>query len=185
MTYRQRLAAALLALTVAAVAACSRPADDFGEHDHDHGTGVPSGASIAPLPPLPAPWTELDRNDPQTVAVAAVTALFDWRPADGDTGPETAVRRAKPLLTPRAAQDYRPYPVPRQLWEQWMDRRAEIRTTTEVSSEQHPVDTDVTWQRKLVTRIDADGTAPFTAATLVTVTKQPVWTVTAVTTMPT
>jgi hypothetical protein len=179
---RRRLAA--VALTVAALAACSRTGhDDFGEHD-DHGTGVPSGATIATLPPLPAPWTDLDRTSPEPVALAAVNALFDWRPADGDTGPETARDRARPLLTPRAADSYRPYPIPRPLWESWMNTRATITTASEISSEQYPADTAVTWQRKITTHLHAPEAGDLTATTLITATKQPVWTVTAATTLP-
>ncbi|NKY53960.1 hypothetical protein [Nocardia vermiculata] len=174
------------ALVVAAVAltACTQSGDDtYGEHD-THGTGVPSGASIETLPPLPAPWTDLDRTNPEAVALAAVRALFDWRPADGDTGPEDALDRARPLLTPRAADSYRPYPIPRPIWESWMNSGASITASSEVSSEQHPADTDTTWQRKISTRIHAVATGDLSATTLVTVTKQPLWTVTAVTTLP-
>lgn len=181
---RRSLAAVALALAVAALAACSTTDHDhFGEHD-DHGTGVPSGASIETLPPLPAPWTDLDRNNPESVALAAVNALFDWRPADGDTGPESARDRARPLLTPRAADSYRLYPIPRPLWESWMNTRATITASSEISSEQHPADTAVTWQRKITTRLHAPESGDFTATTLITVTKQPVWTVTAATTLP-
>ena len=174
----------VLALTVVAVAACSRTGhNDFGEHD-DHNTALPSGASIATLPPLPAPWTDLDRTDPQAVALAAVAALFDWRPADGDTGPEAGRDRAAPLLTPRAAETYRPYPIPRRVWESWMNTRTTITATSEISGEQHPTDTDVTWARKITTHIHAGETVDLTAITLITVTKQPVWTVSAATTLP-
>ncbi|WP_370012716.1 hypothetical protein [Nocardia cyriacigeorgica] len=180
---RRRLAAVALALAVAALAACSRGHEDFGEHD-DHGPGVPSGASIETLPPLPAPWTDLDRNNPEAVALAAVNALFDWRPADGDTGPESARDRARPLLSPRAADSYRLYPIPRPLWESWMNTRATITASSQISSEQHPADTAVSWQRKITTRIHAPEAGDLTATTLITVTKQPVWTVTTVTTLP-
>lgn len=181
---RRSCAGVVLALAVTVLAACSGTGnDDFGEHD-DHGTGVPSGASIETLPPLPPPWTDLDRDNPEAVAMAAVNALFDWRPAAGDTGPETACDRARPLLTPRAADSYRPYPIPRPLWESWMNTGADITTSSEISREQHPTDTAVTWQRKIATRIHTPEAGDLTATTLITVTKQPVWTVTAVTTLP-
>ena len=180
-THRGRLL--VLALTVVALAACSRTGSDFGEHD-GRNTALPSGATIATLPPLPAPWTDLDRNDPQAVALAAVAALFDWRPSNGDTGPEAGRDRAVPLLTPRAVDSYRPYPIPRRVWESWMNTRTAITTTSEISGEQHPADTDVTWARKITTHIHAGETVDLTAITLITVTKQPVWTVTAATTLP-
>ncbi|WP_331765170.1 hypothetical protein [Nocardia sp. NBC_01388] len=180
---RRRLAALALALTVTTLAACSTGHEDFGEHD-DHGTGIPSGASVGTLPPLPAPWAALDRTNPEAVALAAVNALFDWRPADGDTGPESARDRARPLLTPRTADSYRPYPIPRPLWESWMNSRATITTSSEISSEQHPADTEVSWQRKITTRIHGPEAGDLTATTLITVTKQPVWTVTGATTLP-
>ncbi|AYF78143.1 hypothetical protein D7D52_34810 [Nocardia yunnanensis] len=180
---RRILAAVALALTVAALAACSRGHEDFGEHD-DHGTGVPSGATVATLPPLPAPWADLNRDNPEAVALAAVAALFDWRPADGDTGPESARDRARPLLTPRAADSYRPYQIPRPLWESWMNTRATITASSAISSEQHPADTEVSWQRKITTHVRGPEAGDLTATTLITVTKQPVWTVTAVTTLP-
>ncbi|MCX4099100.1 hypothetical protein [Nocardia sp. alder85J] len=185
---RSRRLAVALALTATALAACSRTGHDYGEHD-DHGTGVPSGATSQALPPLPAPWTDLDRTNPETVALAAVTALFDWRPGDGDTGPETARDRARPLLTPRAADSYRPYPIPRPLWQSWMNTHVLIHTTSDISSEQHPADTAVTWHRKITTLIHATGgsitTADLIATTLITVTAQPDWTVTEITTLPT
>lgn len=181
---RRTFAAVALALTVTALAACSTASENYGEHD-DHGTGVPSGVTVATLPPLPAPWADLDRDNPEAVALAAVNALFDWRPADGDTGPEAARDRARPLLTPRAADSYRPYPIPRPVWESWMNTHAAITASSAISSEQHPADTAVTWQRKITTRIQTPEAGDLTATSLITVTKQPVWTVTSVTTLPT
>ena len=183
---RRRFAAVALALTVAALAACSRTGHNtYGEHDDEHGTAVPSGASTPALPPLPAPWTDLDRTNPRTVALAAVNALFDWRPGTGDIGPETALERARPLLTPRAADSYQPYPIPRPLWQSWMDTHATITTASAVSDEQHPADTTLTWHRKIITHIHAPTAVDLTATTLITLTEQPAWTVTAVTTLPT
>ncbi|MGW4719917.1 hypothetical protein [Nocardia sp. NPDC004260] len=158
-------------------AACSAPANDFGEHEQ--GPGVPVGATIQALPPLPSPWNALDRNDPAAVALAAVQAVFDWHPERGDTGTEAAARRAAPLLTPRAADSYRRYPIPRPTWQAWMDTATTITAETVIGAENHPPDTDATWHRKTFTTltVTTPGKPPtrFSVVSLVTVHKQPTW----------
>ncbi|WP_280382124.1 hypothetical protein [Nocardia wallacei] len=178
----RRVAGAVVVAGVAVVGvACSQPAPDYGERG-DTGFGVPSGAVVQTMPPLPAPWDTLDRNDPSAVAVAAIQAVFDWHPERGEVGPEIAARRAAPLLTPRAADTYRPYPIPRPTWQAWMDSSTSITATTGIGAEQHPPDTDVRWQRKAVTTLTvATPGKPTTSSTVisvVTVQRQPVWTVT-------
>lgn len=171
-----RLAAAAIVLTAAA-AGCAVPIEDFGEHDH--GPGIPAGASVQPLPPLPSPWQALDRADPAAVAIAAVKAVFDWHPELGDTGPEIAAQRAEPLFTARAADRYRPYPMPRSTWEDWMSEGATTSAETTIGAEEHPADTAGTWQRKTTTTltITVPGRTPraLTVISLVTAQKQPVW----------
>ncbi|MEU6586549.1 hypothetical protein [Nocardia sp. NPDC046763] len=180
--HARRLAA--VALTAAAAACSSSHTNTYGEHDGT-GTGVPSGASIATLPPLPSPWNALDRNDPAAVAVAAVQAVFDWHPERGETGPETAAHRAAPLFSVRGGEDYKPYPIPRPTWQTWMDEKATVTAQTAIGAEQHPVDTDARWQRKTATTltITAPGKPPITMTviSLITTQKQPVWTTTQLT----
>jgi hypothetical protein len=162
-------------------AACSAAADDFGEHDQ--GPGVPAGATLESLPPLPPPWNGVDRNDPAAVAIAAVQAVFDWHPERGDTGPDAAARRAAPLFTPRAAESYRRYPIPRPTWQAWMDTATTITAQTVLGAEEHPPGTAAIWHRKTATTltITTPGKRPTTLSvvSLVTVRKQPVWTVAA------
>ncbi|MEU8901257.1 hypothetical protein AB0C65_35690 [Nocardia sp. NPDC048505] len=179
---RRRMAAAA-AFVLLAIVGCSKPGNDFGE-SHTPDTGIPSGASVQTLPPLPAPWAELDRTNVTAVANAAMTALFDWNPENGDTGPESAAHRAAPLFTPRAAADYRPYPIPRVTWQDWMDTATTITAATTITSETHPPDTDVSWQRKTATTITVNtpGKSPrtITVISLLRLQKQPVWTITGV-----
>ncbi|MFJ9370567.1 hypothetical protein ACIRRA_39935 [Nocardia sp. NPDC101769] len=180
--HARRLAAfAAVALTAAAAACSSTHTNTYGEHD-DTGTGVPSGASIATLPPLPSPWNALDRNDPAAVAVATVQAVFDWHPERGDTGPENAARRAAPLFSVRGAEDYKPYPIPRPTWQAWMDEKTTVTAQTAIGTEQHPADTAAQWQRKTATTltITTPGKPPITMTviSLITTQKQPVWTTT-------
>jgi hypothetical protein len=177
--WRHRIATAT-AEVVLTVSACSAPTPSFGEHDH--GAGIPAGASIRPLPPLPAPWTSLDRADPAAMAIAAIQAVFDWRPERGEPGPEIAAQRAAPLFTQRAAAQYQPYPIPRPTWQEWMDEHAKITAATTISTEEHPADTGVSWRRKAATTltITASGKVPatLTVVSLVTEQKQPQWTIT-------
>lgn len=184
MKRRRCFAPFTLALTVAALTACSTAEHDHGE-DYDHGTGVPPGATIAALPPLPTPWNTLDRNDAQAVALAAVHAVFDWHPERGETGPEIAARRAAPLFTPRAVDEYRPYTIPRPTWQGWMDDHATITATTTIGAEEHPADTAAQWQRKVSTALtittDGKPTTTLTVISLITAQKQPVWTITQLT----
>ncbi|WP_280301145.1 hypothetical protein [Nocardia abscessus] len=169
--------AAIVIAALILVAACSAQVDDFGEHDQ--GPGVPSGATIRSLPPLPTPWHSLDRHNPAAVAISAVQAVFDWHPERGDTGPQAAAHRAAPLFTPRAAESYRHYPIPRPTWQVWMDTATTITATTVIGTEQHPVDTDASWHRKTSTTltITTPGEPPATLSviSLVTLQKQPVW----------
>ncbi|MBU3063123.1 hypothetical protein KO481_16505 [Nocardia sp. NEAU-G5] len=137
------------------------------------------------MPPLPAMWNSLHRNDPAAMAIATVQAVFDWHPERGETGPETAAQRATPLFTPRAAAEYQPYPIPRPTWQQWMDEHATIAAITVISTEEHPADSEVSWHRKTATTltITAPGKAPTTlnVICLVTEQKQPLWTTSALT----
>ena len=181
----RRLAAPLTAIAAAltAVACTSHHSIDYGEHDST-GTGVPSGAVVETLPPLPPPWNTLARNstDPSAVIIAAVQAVFDWHPERGDTSPQDAAHRAAPLFTPRAATDYRPYTIPRPTWQNWMDTRTTITAVTTISSEQHRADTAAEQQRKTTTVLTistpGQSPAPFIVTSLVTAQKQPAWTVT-------
>lgn len=181
-----RLAALAAALTIAAACSSSHPTD-YGEHDPT-GTAVPSGASIKPLPPLPAPWNTLNRNDPAVVAVAAVQAVFDWHPEHGDVDPETAAHRAIPLFSARALDSYKPYAIPRPTWQQWMDENATVTARTTIATEQHPPDTAAQWQRKTATTltVTTPGKPPITITviSLITEQKQPVWTTTALAHLP-
>lgn len=178
---RPRRLAVLAALALTAAACSSSHTTTNGEHDAT-GTAVPSGASIATLPPLPSPWNTLDRNDPAAVVLAAVQAVFDWHPEHGDTGPEIAARRAAPLFSARGAQDYQPYAIPLPTWQAWMDEKATVTAQTTIGTEQHPADTDAQWQRKTATTVTiviADKPPiTMTVISLITAQKQPVWTIT-------
>ena len=183
---RRRFAAVALALTVTALAACSRTGHNtYGEHDDEHGTAVPSGASTPALPPLPAPWTDLDRTNPQTLALAAVNALFDWRPGTvhrrGDrprAGPAAAdpPRRGTPISPTRS-----PARSGNRGWTPTPPSPLPARSAT---SSTPPTPRSPGTARSSPT-FTPPAAVDLTATTLITLTEQPAWTVTAVTTLST
>lgn len=176
--HRPGALAAAAALVFAVVSGCAdSPHDDFGEHDH--GPGLPAGASVERLPALPTPWQDLDRSNPEAVVVAAVQAVFDWHPERGEIGPEVAALRAAPLFTLRGAEKYRPFAISRRTWEEWMGGSAMVSAETVISTEEHPVDTAGAFHRKATTTltVTAPGKAPHTigVVSLVVAQKQAGW----------
>ncbi|MFE4459476.1 hypothetical protein ACFROC_19145, partial [Nocardia tengchongensis] len=111
-----------------------------------------------------------------------VQAVFDWHPERGDIGPEIAAHHAAPLFSVRGAEDYKPYPITRPTWQEWMDEKATVTAQTTIGTEQHPTETAAQWQRKTATTLTI--TAPgkplvtMTVISLITEQKQAVWTTT-------
>lgn len=175
------------AVVLAAITGCSR---GDGGAPMETAPG-PTGAALTTPPPpvLPAPFAQVDQDDPIAVMVAGIQAMFSYRPAS-DSGQADAANRAAPLLDERYYDaNVTSFPalvaIPGGQWEQWRAAQARTKTTVTVTADDHPADLPAKVSRVLAVRVDVLGpdqhlidTVRFAAYT--TVTRLGVWRISAV-----
>ncbi|WP_280378182.1 hypothetical protein [Nocardia wallacei] len=147
-------------LPVAMIALCLwLPACATSSHP-PRDTGAPCGA-----PRFAAPFDHIDGCSAEHVAVAAVTAMFTYRPS-AEVDQRVAFRRAAPLLAPDYARRAEHSavalaPVTAALWQQWAAAGVTVTATARVTGDDHPVDTATRAARVLaVTLVPDDLGAP-------------------------
>jgi len=142
--------AAAAAVAVAVLAGCSsNSTDGHTQHlDDDTGNVTVSAPVLSPYPSQ----LQADDSDAESVALAAVRAVYDWRFA-ADDGPTQAVERATPLFSAALADTLMANPpqpfVNFRVWDRWKRDGATTRVSAAVDAEQHPADTASEWHRKI------------------------------------
>ncbi|WP_280426684.1 hypothetical protein [Nocardia carnea] len=146
MKPRTFTAAAALLVAFTATACDATPAPD----------PRPSGERC-PAAGFTTPYEHIDPCSADAVLQAAVTAIFDYRPAE-DTDPRAAFTRARPLLQDRFATQAAPAaaawaPITTNQRQRWRDHQTPITTTVIVTGDDHPTDTAATADRVLAVHI--------------------------------
>lgn len=151
-----RTALAALLLTGAVLTGCSDtgPTDDQGSPSipaQQWNPGAPDPEASNPVrTPAPAatalPETApaVDRSDPDSVAVTALTIWFTWNTA-ADTGPNDAAARTAPLLTADYAREVTSTTAqssPGAQWLSWAARNAVLTPVLVIDDEPTPPQTD-------------------------------------------
>lgn len=131
----------------------------------------PPAASATALPPQ---QSGIDRENPDAVALAAMTLWFSWDTRT-DTGPNDAAARTAPLLAPEYARiltEAAPQSWPGGDWMRWRDQSARLVATARKGAEPTPPPTAATAYTQVV--VDQavtrpDGTVTETVQTVVDV----------------
>ncbi|NKS56576.1 hypothetical protein GS504_03265 [Rhodococcus hoagii] len=182
---RRALAAAVVGAALLATA-CS----NGGDTEEPMDAGGPTSSLTAPAPPaLPAPYTDVDQTNPESVMVAAAQALFSYTPA-ADRNQLDAVNRAAPLLDERYYNDNAQSlialaPITGRQWEQWREEKAVVTATATVTSDEHPEDKPAKVSRVVAVQVNATDPSGRTVdsisfAAYMTATKLGVWRVSGV-----
>ncbi|WP_051038195.1 hypothetical protein [Nocardia otitidiscaviarum] len=103
-------------------------------------------AAATPATTLPPEFTDVDRTDPDAVALAVATIWFTWDTTT-DSGPDDAAARTAPLLTPSyatALTSGAPQAWPGADWMAWRDQRARLEATVRPGAEPVPPATATT-----------------------------------------
>ena len=167
-TRRTALAAILTAATV--LTACGGEGTDNGSdapsipaQQWTPGTPPLSGSDPTRTPPppaneLPVIAAGVDRQDPDSVATAALTVWFTWNTA-GDAGPNDAAARTAPLLTSDYAREITSTTAqssPGAQWLNWAADGAVLTPDLVADDEPVPPQTDSTAYRsyRVTQRID-------------------------------
>ncbi|OZE26815.1 hypothetical protein CH256_16640 [Rhodococcus sp. 05-2254-6] len=169
-TTHTALAAILIAATV--LTACSGGSTDNGSDDAPSipaqqwtpGTPPPSGSDPTRTPPptataLPDIAAGVDRQDPDSVATAALTVWFTWNTAVDD-GPNDAAARTAPLLTSEYAREITSTTAqssPGAQWLGWAASGAVLTPDLAADDEPVPPQTDSTAYRSYRVTQTVDG----------------------------
>ncbi|MDV6263901.1 hypothetical protein [Rhodococcoides yunnanense] len=168
-TRRTALAAALIAAMV--LTACSGESTDNGSdgpsipaQQWTPGTPPPSGSDPTRTPPtaataLPDIAAGVDRQDPDSVATAALTVWFTWNTAVDD-GPNDAAARTAPLLTSDYAREITSTTAqssPGAQWLGWAASGAVLTPDLVADDEPVPPQTDSTAYRSYRVTQTVDG----------------------------
>jgi hypothetical protein len=165
-----RTALAGLIVAAAVLTACGGESTDNGSYapsipaqQWTPGTPPPSGSDPTRTPPpaataLPDIAAGVDRQDPDSVATAALTVWFTWNTAV-DAGPNDAAARTAPLLTSEYAREITSTTAqssPGAQWLDWAARGAVLTPDLVADDEPVPPQTDSTAYRSyhLTQRID-------------------------------
>lgn len=152
-----RKIAAACACAAMLLAGCGDDNQPALEPDHAH--GPPVDVPAPELPPLPAPFENVDQYSPEAVMEAAVETMFSWRPAT-DASPADAAQRARPLMEQRYYERAHSgflvlAPVIGSEWDRWKSEDAtDTRVEVEVTSDRHTPDQQATHARVLVVTAD-------------------------------
>ncbi|WP_280453493.1 hypothetical protein [Nocardia cyriacigeorgica] len=140
--------ATLLAAALTGTACTTSPPEEPG------GTGC--GAAK-----FDVPFEEVEACSAEAVLVAAVTAVFEYRPSE-QRDQRAAFRSARPLMTrefaTRAEQAALAWaPITTSDWQHWATHATPITTTVRVAGDDHPPDTPTSAQRVLAVELQPAG----------------------------
>ncbi|WP_157184044.1 hypothetical protein [Nocardia takedensis] len=126
---------------------------------------------LGPPPPpqcraeaLPPPWVEVDPCAGEQVLLAAVRAVFTYRPAEQPDTSE-AVRQAGALLEQRFAADAVSTslvwgPVTPVRWQQWREAGVRVDARVQLGADDHPADTATSLARVVQVELVPSTNAP-------------------------
>jgi hypothetical protein len=156
MNHNPTRAVAALLLSVAVVAGCSNsgsheteaspsiPAQQWNSGDAPPEGSDPTRTPAQAASTLPAAAREVDRDDPSSVATAALTVWFSWD-TGVDAGPNDAAARTAPLLTNVYAREITSTTAqssPGAQWLSWAARGAVLIPSLVADDEPTPPQTD-------------------------------------------
>ncbi|OZD13127.1 hypothetical protein CH253_18310 [Rhodococcus sp. 06-156-3C] len=137
----------------------SIPAQQWTPGAPDPGAADPTRTPPAAATALPDTAPSVDREDPDSVAAAAVTIWFTWN-TGVDAGPNDAAARTAPLLTADYAREITSTTAqssPGAQWLSWAARGAVLTPTLVVDDELTPPQTDRLAYRAYRVTQNADG----------------------------
>ncbi|MBF6388137.1 hypothetical protein IU444_28835 [Nocardia farcinica] len=140
-----------------AVSTTPRPRAQDWTPDPQTTTVRPPATSATALPPQ---QSDVDRQDPDAVALAAMTLWFTWDTRT-DSGPNDGAARTAPLLTPEYARTLTsgaPQSWPGGDWMRWRDQSARLVATARKGAEPTPPATATTAYAQVV--VDQAVTRP-------------------------
>ncbi|MFD4407571.1 hypothetical protein ACFWPH_32880 [Nocardia sp. NPDC058499] len=128
-------------------------------------TAAPDRAAktdACPVAGFASPYQHIDPCSAEDVLHAAVTAIFDYRPAE-DPDPRAAFVRARPLLQARLAAQAEHAagvwaPITTSQWHRWRQQQVPVTARATVTGDDHPADTNETVDRVLAVSLSVGDT---------------------------
>lgn len=125
------------------------------------GPAAPQGCAAAALH---GPFAAVNQCDALAVLPAAVTAIFDYRPAV-QPDPRAAFVAARPVLTPEFAETGREAslvwaPITVEQWQRWREAGATVTSAARITADEHPPDTTAEVNRVIAVSLAPPGQPP-------------------------